>query len=95
MNVAGPLDLRFRTALRRMIAAGRVTRVDREVDLELEVGGLMKRPDSERALLFDRVKGSAVPVVGESGDPAQASQDRSPPLGRGWPWSGPGGDSHS
>jgi 2,5-furandicarboxylate decarboxylase 1 len=61
---AAPLDLRFRTALRRMIAAGRVARVDRAVDSHLELAGLMKRHDGERAMLFDRVKGSTVPVIG-------------------------------
>ena len=64
MTEAAPLDLRFRTALRRMIAAGRVARVDRAVDTHLELAGLMKRHDGERALLFDRVKGSTVPVIG-------------------------------
>jgi 2,5-furandicarboxylate decarboxylase 1 len=58
------LDLRFRTALRRMVAAGRVARVTRRVDPDLELAGLMKRHDGDRALLFDHVDGSTIPVVG-------------------------------
>jgi 2,5-furandicarboxylate decarboxylase 1 len=58
------LDLRFRTALARMVAAGRFVRVDREVDPHLELAGIMKRYDGDRALLFDRVKGSPMPVIG-------------------------------
>jgi 2,5-furandicarboxylate decarboxylase 1 len=58
------LDLRFRSALRRMIAGGRVARVTRLVDTHLELAGLMKRHDGDRALLFDRVAGYDVPVVG-------------------------------
>lgn len=64
MSSATALDLRFRSALRRMIAAGRMLRVSREVDTHLEVAGLMKRHDGDRALLFDHVRGSTVPVVG-------------------------------
>jgi 2,5-furandicarboxylate decarboxylase 1 len=59
-----PLDLRFRTAIRRMIACGRIARVGRTVDTDLELAGLMKRHDGDRALLFDRVAGHEMPVVG-------------------------------
>jgi 2,5-furandicarboxylate decarboxylase 1 len=58
------IDLRFRTAIRRMIDAGRLTRVDRKVDTHLEIAGLMKRHDGNRALLFDHVAGSTIPIVG-------------------------------
>jgi 2,5-furandicarboxylate decarboxylase 1 len=58
------LDLRLRTALARMVAAGRVVRVEREVDPDLEVAGLMKRHDGERAMLFERVAGATMPVIG-------------------------------
>lgn len=65
------IDLRFRTAVRRMVEAGRFTRVDREVDTHVELAGLMKRHDGDRALLFDRVKGSTIPVLGNLlGSPA-------------------------
>jgi len=58
------LDLRFRTALRRMAAADRIATVTRKADTELEVAGLMKRHDGDRALLFENVIGSGLPVLG-------------------------------
>ena len=58
------LDLRFRTALARMVAGGRVATVTRATDTDLEVAGLMKRHDGDRALLFENVIGSTMPVVG-------------------------------
>lgn len=58
------LDLRFRTALARVEKAGRVTHVRREVSTDLEVAGLMKRHDGDRALLFERVAGHTMPVLG-------------------------------
>lgn len=59
-----PIDLRFRTALTRLTAAGRVLRVGRHVDTRLEVAGLLKQLDGDRAVLFDRVGGSSMPVIG-------------------------------
>jgi 2,5-furandicarboxylate decarboxylase 1 len=64
MSDPGVLDLRFRTALDRMAAAGRVTVVSRPVDTHLELAGLMKRHDGGPALLFENVKGSTIPVLG-------------------------------
>jgi 2,5-furandicarboxylate decarboxylase 1 len=63
-DTVGPLDLRFRTALARMAAAGRIRSVTRKVDPHLEVAGLMKRHDGDQALLFEHVVGSSVPVLG-------------------------------
>jgi 2,5-furandicarboxylate decarboxylase 1 len=63
-DALGVLDLRFRTALQRMAAAGRVDAVTRAVDPHLEVAGLMKRHDGDRALLFEHVRGAAMPVLG-------------------------------
>ena len=60
----GPLDLDFRTALRRMRDAGRIMAVSRKVDTNLELAGLMKRHDGDRALLFENVVGSTMPVLG-------------------------------
>lgn len=60
----GPLDLRFRTALARMRDAGRITAVTRKVDPDLEVAGLMKNHDGDKALLFENVVGTATPVLG-------------------------------
>lgn len=58
------LDLRFRTALTRMRDAGRIMAVTRKVDTDLELAGLMKRHDGDRALLFESVIGSSMPVLG-------------------------------
>jgi 2,5-furandicarboxylate decarboxylase 1 len=58
------LDLRFRSALERLEAAGRVTHVTREVSTDLEIAGLMKRHDGDRALLFERVAGHRMKVLG-------------------------------
>jgi 2,5-furandicarboxylate decarboxylase 1 len=58
------LDLRFRTALTRMAAAGRIATVTRKVDTDLEVAGLMKKHDGDRALLFENLIGSTMPIVG-------------------------------
>jgi 2,5-furandicarboxylate decarboxylase 1 len=41
-----------------------VATVERPVDTHLEVAGLMKRHDGDRALLFTEVKGSTMPVLG-------------------------------
>ncbi len=62
--VSTALDTSFRTALRRLDAAGRLVKVRREVDTAYEVAGLMKRHDGDRALLFEKVAGSSIPVVG-------------------------------
>ena len=59
-----PIDLRFRSALSRLGAAGQIDRVTRQVDPHLEVAGLMKRHDGGHALFFDDVKGSTMPVLG-------------------------------
>lgn len=64
MSRIGVLDLRFRTVLDRMAAAGRLATVDRPVDTDLELAGLMKRHDGDQALLFTSVQGSDLPVVG-------------------------------
>lgn len=48
----GVLDTRFRTVLRRLASAGRITRVHRRVSTDLELAGLLKRHDGDRALLF-------------------------------------------
>jgi 2,5-furandicarboxylate decarboxylase 1 len=61
---AGILDTRFRTALDRMIDAGRLQAYTAPVDPHLEIAAIMKRRDGEAALLFTQVKGYDVPVVG-------------------------------
>lgn len=58
------LDTRFRTALRRLWAAGRLKTVGRRVSTELEIAGLMKLADGGPALLFDSIDAHALPVIG-------------------------------
>lgn len=58
------VDLRFRTALARMEAAGRIRSVPDELSVEYDVAAVMKRHDGDHALLFPRVEGSTVPVIG-------------------------------
>ena len=58
------LDTRFRSALRRMSERGRLKSYEREADPHLEIAGIMKKCDGEEAILFGKVKGHAMPVVG-------------------------------
>lgn len=60
----GPIDTRFRTALRRLDEAGRLLKVRRPVSTEYEIAGLLKRYDADLALLFEDVAGYGMPVVG-------------------------------
>lgn len=64
MGDLGTLDLRFRTALQRLRDAGRITAVTRRVSTDLELAGLMKRHDGDKALLFENVEGTTMPVLG-------------------------------
>lgn len=57
-------DTSFRSALRRLDAAGRLVKVQSPVDLDLQVAGIMKRNDGDRALLFEKVTGASMPVLG-------------------------------
>ncbi len=59
----GILDTRFRSALRRMADAGRLTAVTTPLDAHLEVAGAMKTMDGGPALLFTNVKNYDTPVV--------------------------------
>ncbi|MGE0627566.1 MAG: UbiD family decarboxylase [Hyphomicrobiaceae bacterium] len=58
------IDTRFRAALERMAASGRLKTYDRPVDPYLEVAGIMKKLDGGPALLFTDPKGHDVPVLG-------------------------------
>jgi 2,5-furandicarboxylate decarboxylase 1 len=58
------LDTDFRRALGRLRAAGRVRTLSREADPDLEIAALMKRLDGAEALLFPKVKGHSIPVIG-------------------------------
>ena len=56
-------DLGFRAALQRLDAAGLLLKVEDEVDWDLELTSILYR-EPERAMLFKRVKGYRMPVVG-------------------------------
>jgi len=58
------VDTRFRSAMRRMQQAGRIRTLAREADPEFQIAGMMKKLDGAAALLFARVKGHAMPVIG-------------------------------
>jgi 2,5-furandicarboxylate decarboxylase 1 len=58
------LNTDFRAALERLRAAGRLRTLNREADPDLEIAALMKRLDGTEALLFPKVKGHTLPVIG-------------------------------
>ena len=58
------LDTGFRNALARLRAAGRIRTLDREADPDYEIASIMKRLDGAEALLFPKVKGHRLPVLG-------------------------------
>ena len=64
MSNFGVLDTRFRSALGRMAAAGRLAAYTAPVDPHLEVAAIMKKLDGGPALLFGKVDGYDMPVVG-------------------------------
>jgi 2,5-furandicarboxylate decarboxylase 1 len=58
------LDTGFRNALARLRAAGRIRTLSREADPDYEIASIMKRLDGAEALLFPKVKGHGLPVLG-------------------------------
>jgi 2,5-furandicarboxylate decarboxylase 1 len=58
------LDTNFRAALKRMSAAGRIRTFRREADPDCEIASIMKQLDGAQALLFPKVKGHSLPVIG-------------------------------
>ena len=65
MSNADILDTRFRSALRRMVEAGRLRAYEGKADPKLEIAAVMKKFDGEdAAILFGDVAGHDVPVVG-------------------------------
>lgn len=58
------IDTRFRSAMRRMLAQGRIKVFGNEADPAFQIAGLMKHLDGGPALLFPKVKGHAMPVIG-------------------------------
>jgi 2,5-furandicarboxylate decarboxylase 1 len=64
MSNSGVLDTRFRSALARMAGQGRLTAYTAPADPHFEVAAIMKKLDGGPALLFTKVDGYAMPVVG-------------------------------
>jgi len=64
MSNTAVLDTRFRSALERMAAQGRLTAYTAPVDPHLEVAAIMKKLDGGPALPFTAVDGYAMPVIG-------------------------------
>ncbi|MGE0035889.1 MAG: UbiD family decarboxylase [Xanthobacteraceae bacterium] len=64
MSNYGVLDTRFRSALGRMAEQGRLAAYTAPVDPHLEAAAIMKKLDGGPALLFDKVDGFDIPVVG-------------------------------
>ena len=64
MSNSGVLDTRFRAALERMANQGRLQAYTESVDPRLEIAALMKKLDGGPALLFTKVAGHDMPVVG-------------------------------
>src|SRR5262249_43634434 len=58
------LDTRFRIALDRMAATGRLEAYTAPIDPKLEVAGVLKKRDAGPAMLFTKVREHDVPVVG-------------------------------
>jgi 2,5-furandicarboxylate decarboxylase 1 len=64
MSNSGVLDTRFRSALERMAAQGRLQAYTAAIDPRLKVAAIMKKLDGGPALLFSAVDGYAMPVIG-------------------------------
>lgn len=66
MDIAAPvvIDTAFRSALRRLQAAGRVQVITEPVNPDYEVAAAMRKLDGGPAVLFTGVTGHAVPVLG-------------------------------
>ena len=64
MSNSGVLDTRFRSALDRMAQQGRLAAYMAPVDPHLEVAAIMKKLDGGPAVMFGKVDGYDIPVVG-------------------------------
>lgn len=64
MTLLNSYDTGFRPALARMASASRIQVFGDEVDPHLELAAYLKRLDGKEALLFPRVAGYDVPVIG-------------------------------
>ncbi len=71
----GVIDLRFRTVLERLDAAGRLSKINTRLDPHLEVGSFMHQHDGDRGMYFAAPTGHTVPVAANllvSGENVQA-----------------------
>lgn len=64
MGLTNSIDTGFRSALARLAGAGRIRAYRDEVDPNLQLAAYMKKLDGREALLFERVKGYGMPVIG-------------------------------
>jgi 2,5-furandicarboxylate decarboxylase 1 len=64
LNNGSALDTRFRSALNRMAAQGRLQAYEGTADPHLEIAAIMKRLDGGKALIFPHVSGYGIPVMG-------------------------------
>jgi 2,5-furandicarboxylate decarboxylase 1 len=58
------IDTNFRSALKRMQQAGRIDTYSLEANPEFQIAGMMKKLDGGPSLLFPRVQGHSMPVLG-------------------------------
>lgn len=63
-NTPTVIDTRFRTALQRLQADGRIQTYTESADINLDIAGLLKKRDGDCALLFSKVTGFDIPVIG-------------------------------
>lgn len=58
------LDTRFGSALARLSQADRILTFEKPADPNLEIAAVLKKHDGKQALLFSKVVGSEMPVIG-------------------------------
>ncbi|MEP9354375.1 UbiD family decarboxylase [Xanthobacter sp. KR7-65] len=64
MAISNSVDTGFRPALARLAQDGRIRVFNGEVDHHLQIAALMKKLDGQEMLLFPKVKGYGIPVIG-------------------------------
>lgn len=64
MPIPNTPDTGFRPALSRLAADGRIHAFQGEADPHLQIASLMKKLDGKEVLLFPKVKGHGIPLVG-------------------------------
>lgn len=64
MNTNVVVDTTFRAALARMARSGRLLTYDKQVSVTNEIAGILKRCDGAEAMIFPKVEGFDIPVLG-------------------------------